>query len=41
MGYGTLFDELYLLMIGFDRGQREFRITAELWGADINWNQVW
>ncbi len=35
---GTFFDELCLLMIGFDRGQRLPSITGELWDAEDGWN---
>lgn len=28
-GYGTFFDELCLVMIGFDRGQRTFQLIIE------------
>ena len=37
-GYGTFFDELCLIMTGFDRGKRLGGITAELWDGDIGWN---
>ena len=38
---GTFFDELCLIMIGFDRGQRVGLITVELWDVDIGWKKVW